>query len=62
MYKIVATKPKMKRSLGRPRSILDDNISMELKILYGGVDGFILAENWAQWQALVNTVTNLRVP
>jgi hypothetical protein len=39
-----------------------DNIKMDLRLLWGGMDWIDLAEDGDQWRALVNTVMNLRVP
>jgi hypothetical protein len=52
-----------KRPLGRPRYRWVDNIKMDLReIGWDGMDWIDLAEDRDQWQALVNTVMNLRVP
>jgi hypothetical protein len=56
-------KPEGKRSLGRPRHRLVDNIKMDLlEIGWGGVDWICLAQDRDKWRALVNAVMNLRVP
>jgi hypothetical protein len=39
-----------------------DNIKMDLRLLWGGMDWIDLAEDGDQWRALVNTVMNLLVP
>jgi hypothetical protein len=40
-----------------------DNIKMDLReVGWDGMDMIDLAENRAQWRALVNTIMNLRVP
>jgi len=53
-YKILVVEPKGMRPLGRPRSRWKDKIRMDLReVGWEGVD---------QWQAVVNTVMNLRVP
>jgi hypothetical protein len=49
-------KPDGKRPLGRPRGRWEYNI----KIV--GVDWIHLAQDGDQWQDLMNTVMNLRVP
>jgi hypothetical protein len=52
-----------KRPLVRPRRRLWDNIRMDLKeVGWEGVDWIHLAQDTDQWRAVVNTVTNLRVP
>jgi hypothetical protein len=56
-------KPEGKRSLGRPRCRLVDNIKMDLgEVGWDGMDWIDLAQDRDQWRALVNTVMNLRVP
>jgi hypothetical protein len=50
-------------SLGRPRHRWEDNIKMDLReIGFGDVDWIHWAQDRDRWQALVNTVMNLRVP
>jgi hypothetical protein len=62
-YRILVDKPKGKSPLGRPRCRWEDNIKRDLReIGWGGMDWIDLAQNRDQWMALVNTVTNLRVP
>jgi hypothetical protein len=58
-YKMVVGKPEGKRPLRRSRCRWEDNIRIDLKEI--GWENV----NWihlAQWQALMNTVMNLRVP
>ena len=56
-------KPEGKRPLGRPRRRWEDNIKMDLQeVGCGGTDWIELAQNRDRWRALVNAVTNLRVP
>jgi hypothetical protein len=58
VYNILVGKPEGRRPLGRPRRRWEDNIRMDL----GDVDCIHLAQDRDRWQALVNTVMNLRVP
>jgi hypothetical protein len=61
-YRLLVGKPEGKRSLGRPRRRLVNNIKMDLlEIGCGGVDWIGLAQDRDKWRALVNTVMNLRV-
>jgi hypothetical protein len=56
-------KPEGVRPLGRPKSIWEDNIKMDIReIGCEYVDWINLAQDRDQWQALVYTVMNLRVP
>jgi len=60
---ILVGKSEGKRPLRRPRRRWENNIRMDLKkIVWEGVDWMHLAQNRDQWQALVNTVMNFRVP
>jgi hypothetical protein len=62
-YNILVGKPEGRRPLGRPRRRWEDNIKMDLReIGFGDVDWFHWAQDRDRWQALVNTVMNLRVP
>jgi hypothetical protein len=55
-------KPEGKRPLGRPGHRLG-NIKMDLRETgWSGLDWIHLTEDRDQWQAFVNTVTNLQVP
>jgi hypothetical protein len=52
-----------KRSLGKPRRRLEDNIKMDLREI--GIDGanwIRLAQDRGRWWAFVSTVMNLRFP
>ena len=56
-------KPEGKRPLGRRRHRLEDNIKLDLREMgCGGMDWTDVAREWNRWQALANSVMNLRVP
>jgi hypothetical protein len=56
-------KPKERDDLGRPWCRWEDNIKMDLQeVGCGGVDWIHLAQDRDRWRALVNEVTNIRVP
>jgi hypothetical protein len=62
-YRILVGKPGGKRPLGRPRRRWVDNIKLDLReIEWDGMNWFDLAQDSAQWRALMNTVMNMRVP
>jgi hypothetical protein len=62
-YRILVGKPEAKRPLGRPRRRWVGNIKMDLRVIaWDGMDWSDLAQDRAQWKALVNMVRNLRVP
>jgi hypothetical protein len=55
--------PEGKRPLRIPRRTWENNIKMDLRETgLEGVDWIHVAQDSVQWQALVNTVMNLRVP
>jgi hypothetical protein len=59
VYRVLVAKPEGKRSLGRPRCRWEDGIRMDLtEIGWGSVEFIQLAQDRAQWWALVNTVMN----
>jgi hypothetical protein len=63
VYKFLVGKPEGGRPLGRPRRRWEDNIKMDLQEVGCGVmDWTELAQDRDRWRALVNAVTNLRVP
>jgi len=49
-------------SLERPRRRWEDNIKMDQKVGWGGMDWIDLAQDKYSWRALVNAVMNLRFP
>jgi hypothetical protein len=62
VYRILMGKSEGKRPLGRPRHRWEDGIRMNLReIGWGSVEWIQLAQDRDRWQALVNTVMNLRV-
>jgi hypothetical protein len=62
-YHIMVGKPEGKKPFGRPKRRWEEHIRMDLReIGWEGVDWMHMAQDRGQWQALVNTVTNLRIP
>jgi hypothetical protein len=62
-YRLLVGKLEGKRPLGRPRHRRVDYIWMDLEeVGWGGVDWIDLAKDRDRWSALVNSVSNLRVP
>jgi hypothetical protein len=62
VYRVLVGKPEVKRLLGRPRSMWEDNIKLDLREI--GIDEanwIRLAQDRVQWRAFVNTVMKLRV-
>jgi hypothetical protein len=63
LYGVLVRNAKLKRLLGRPRFIWEDNIKMDLKqIGLYAVYWIYPARDRDQWRALVNTVMDIRVP
>jgi hypothetical protein len=61
--RLLVGKPEGKKPLGRPRCRWIDNIKMDLLEIGVNVVGWIgLVQDRYRWRALVNWVTNLRVP
>jgi hypothetical protein len=62
-YNILVGKPERKRPFGRPKRRWQENIIMGLReIGWEGTEWIHLAQHMGQWQALMYTVMNLRVP
>jgi hypothetical protein len=62
-YRILVGRPEGRSPLGRPRRRWEDNIKMDLQeVGWDGVDWIDMAKDRDRWWALVNAVSNLRVP
>jgi hypothetical protein len=62
-YRLLMGKPEGRKSLGRPRRRWLDNIRMDFaEMAWGDVDWISVAQDRERWRALVNSVSNLRVP
>jgi len=63
VYRVLVGKPEGKRPLGRPRSVWECNIKMDLQeVGCRTMDWIDVAQDRDRWWALVNAVMNLRVP
>jgi len=62
VYMVLMEKLEGKRPLGRPRSIWEDIIKMDLQEVGWGMDWIDLAQGMDRWWVLVMAVMNLRVP
>ena len=63
VHRVLVGKPEGKRPLGKHRRRWEDNTKMGFQELGGGCgDWMELAQDRDRWRALVNTVSNLRVP
>jgi hypothetical protein len=63
VYRVLVGRPGGKRPLVRRRRGWEDNIKMDLgEIGIDGANWMRLAQDRAQWRALLNMVMNLRVP
>jgi hypothetical protein len=61
VHKLFVGKPEGKRPHGRLRRRWEDGIKMDLIEIGWGVECIQLAQDRGRWQALVNTVINLRI-
>ena len=62
-YRILVEKSKGKRSPGKPRRRLENNIKIDLQeVGLGCMDWIDLAQARDRWRALVKALMNLRVP
>jgi hypothetical protein len=60
---MLVEKPEEKKTLGRPRSRLEDKIKVDLERICGkDVEWLHLAQNRDGWRPLLSAVMNLRVP
>jgi hypothetical protein len=62
VYSILVGKPEGKRPHGRPGRRWEGNIGQDLREMRLEVDWIRLAQERDQWQFLVKSVMNLRVP
>jgi hypothetical protein len=61
-YNVLVRKFEGKKPLSKPKNICEDDIRIDLRETgWEAVDWMHLAQDRDQWQALVNTVTNLQV-
>ena len=62
-FKILTGKPTVKRPLGRPRRIWEENIRIDLEEIGINAGSWVdSAQDRNYWRALVNAALNLRVP
>jgi len=63
VYRVLVGKPEGKRLLGKLRRRWEDCIKMDLQeVGCEGMDWIDLVQDRDRWRALVNAVTNIRVP
>jgi hypothetical protein len=61
--RVLVGKHEGKRPLGKPKRRWENNNKMDLRVVgCGGMDWIDLAVDRDRWEALVNTVMNLRAP
>ena len=62
-YGVLVRRPDRRRRLGRPTLKWENNINIDLReVGWEGMDWCDLAQDRDRWWALVNAVTNLRIP
>jgi hypothetical protein len=62
-YSVLVGRPEGKRPFGTPRRRWEDDIKMDIQeVGWGAMDWIELAQDRDRWWALVNAVTNRRVP
>ena len=62
VYRVFMEKPEMRRPLGRPRHILEDNVKIDLQeVELRSIDWIDKAQDRDRWRAHVNAVMNLLV-
>jgi hypothetical protein len=63
VHRVLVGKPEGRRTLGRPRRRLEDNIKMYLQEVGEGCrDWMELVQDTDRWRALLSRVMNFRVP
>ena len=62
VWRVLVGTHEEKRPLGRPRSIREDNIKMNIQDVGWGMDWINLAQDKEGWRAFVNVVMNIHVP
>ena len=63
LFKILTSKPRGKRPLGRPRRRWEDNVRMDLRKIGINMRNWVdSAQDEDYWRALVNATLNLWVP
>jgi hypothetical protein len=59
VYRVLVGRPEGKRPLGRPRRRLEDNIKIDLRVIwFDGANWIRLAQDRVQWRAFVNMMMN----
>jgi hypothetical protein len=61
VYRVLVERPEGKRPFGRPRCGWEDNIKMDLRVIWiDGANWIWLAQDRAQWRAFVNTSGSIK--